>query len=132
MKKSRLCVLIFSITFCGAVFAQTPVPENTQASVMTELKGANIVAGKDNKMHLIVDGKRIGSIQFDPEWAKSKSVLSIIPPQYWEPPPKKPIQPRDPCIYASSGSKCLPDLTKLGPLIKWPNDIREIGVFTRK
>ena len=132
MNKFRLS-LLGPLLFANVVTAAQPAPAITsEPTNIPALKGLNIVEGKDKRMHLLVDGQRIGSFQVDRAWAAANSGLTIIPPQYWEPPVKKPLKPKDPCIYASAGAKCLPDFTKQGPLIKLPNDIREIGVLTRK
>lgn len=132
MNKFRLSLLC-SLLFANVVTAAQPTPAITSESTkIPVLQGLNIVEGKDKKMHLLVDGQRIGSFHVDHAWATANAGLTVIPKQYWEPPVKKPLKPTDPCIYASAGGKCVPDFTKQGPLIKLPNDIREIGVLTRK
>jgi hypothetical protein len=129
LQLSLFAALMLSVGNACAQLASMPT---NKTDIVPTLSGLNLVEGKDKKMHLIIDGQRIGSVQVDRESAKSITSLSIIPPQYWEPPVKKPFKPRDPCIYAAAGGKCVPDFTKQEPLIKFSNDVREMGVFVRK
>ena len=80
----------------------------------------------------MLDGKRIGSIQVDREWAKANFGFTPIPPGFREPHVTKHPTPRDPCIFAAAGGKCMPDVFKQEPIIRFPNDVREMGVLTRK
>lgn len=132
MNKIRSSLLTTLLLASCASFAQSNPSANAKPEVVPVLKGLNLVEGKDKKLHLIIDGQRIGAIKVDRDWATTTVGLTVIPPQYWEPPVKKPLIPKDPCIYASSGGECVSDFAKQGPLIKLPNDIREIGVLTRK
>ena len=133
-QSSIFAVLLFT---SGALVAQ-PTPSPTPATppampdTIPALNGVNLVEGKDKKLHFFVDGQRIGSLQVDRAWAEKNAALRPIPPEFWEPKIKIPPKPRDPCIFAGAAGKCVPDFTKQGPLIRFPNDVREIGVLTRK
>ena len=134
MKTFRLST-IAALLFTSSALAAQPTPTPTppaKPDAIPALKGVNLVEGKDKKLHLIVDGQRIGSFQVDRDWAKANAALTPIPPEFWEPKIKMPPKPRDPCIFAGAAGKCVPDFTKQGPLIRFPNDVREIGVLTRK
>lgn len=132
MNKIHMSLLTTLVLTSLASLAQSNSSVPATQDVVPVLKGINLVEGKDKKLHLIIDGQRIGAVQVDHEWATKTAGLTVIPSQYWEPAVKKPLKLKDPCIYASSGGKCIPDFAKQGPLIKLANDIWEIGVLTRK
>ena len=129
MRKIQSDVFLALLLVGHAAVAQTASVAATPEMV-TALKGLNFVEGADKKMHLVVDGRRVGSFQFDPDWAKSST--KPIPPDFIEPRPKTPPMPKDPCIFAAGGGKCVPDYKTGESLIRFPKEIGEIGLVMRK
>ena len=123
--------LFLALLFVGpSVIAQSAPVTAAKLDTVAALKGLNLVEGADKKMHLVVDGRRVGSFQFDPDWAKSH--LKPIPPEFVEPRLKPPLIPKDPCIFAAGGGKCVPYYKTGEPLIRFPKEIGEIGLVMRK
>lgn len=130
MHKFQSPLLTVFLLLGNAVMAQnTPANVAATPDTVAALKGLNFIEGADKKMHLVVDGRRVGSFQFDPEWAKSRA--KPIPPEFVEPHPRFPPKPRDPCIFAAAG-KCVPNFKTGEPLIRFPKEIGEIGLVMRK
>jgi hypothetical protein len=126
--KTIICSVVACLHLAmNTSYAQTSPPKVAAQSVPTLEKqvGLKFVEGKDKNLHLFIDGERVGSIRVDEAWAKSKTSLSVIPPRFWEPTPKKPPKLPDPCIYAI----CLPAERQQSQIIKFPQDKREIKLI---
>ena len=130
MRKIQSSVFLALLLVGHAAVAQTTAITAAKPETVTALKGLNLVEGADKKMHLVVDGRRVGSFHFDPDWAKSHA--KPIPPEFVEPRPKTPPIPKDPCIFATGGGKCIPDYKSGESLIRFPKEIGEIGLVMRK
>ncbi len=115
-----------------------PVPNGNAKITGTtaEKDSVDLIQGSDKKMHLYIDGVRVGHVLLDRTWKDKSSALTVIPPDNFEPPPKKPPPKLWPHPYpkpcGGPNVKCAPDVDKFKPLIKLPKDLEKLTVYVNK